>query len=123
MLLDAHGLDKFIMAYDSLVDRDHMQRNSNGLSNRLELDKNIPYSVATMRMLIMNKLYEQGNVVQEFKYNDLVYKTDELKYKADFVLVTDRLKSYGIKNGHLMFILEITDQLCIRCRGFLDVVI
>ena len=97
MLLDAHGLDKFIMAYDSLVDRDHMQRNSNGLSNRLELDKNIPYSVATMRMLIMNKLYEQGNVVQEFKYNDLVYKTDELKYKADFVLVTDRLKSYGIK--------------------------
>lgn len=27
------------MAYDSLVDRDHMQRNSNGLSNRLELDK------------------------------------------------------------------------------------
>ena len=74
-----------------------MQRNSNGLSNRLELDKNIPYSVATMRMLIMNKLYEQGNVVQEFKYNDLVYKTDELKYKADFVLVTDRLKSYGIK--------------------------
>lgn len=70
---------------------------SNGLSSRLELDKNIPYSVATMRMLIMNKLYEQGNVVQEFKYNDLVYKTDELKYKADFVLVTDRLKSYGIK--------------------------
>lgn len=97
MLLEAHGLAKIIHSCDSLSDRDSMQRDGRGLYGVLEFDKNVPYSISTMRLVIMNKLYEQGNIVKEYKYNDLVYKTDELKYKADFVLTTDRLQSFGIR--------------------------
>lgn len=96
ILLDAHGLGK--VKFDTYENATSKQKI---FAKSAELDKSGYKQTGTLvgdiaRDLVINALQSNSWIVKTSSDRDLIYKSTELRFMADFVLETDALKAFGI---------------------------